>query len=440
MHPAPQFSRGYILLFSLVFFGIFLAISTAFLGSVTLYARAERVTVADARARALAEAGFEKAVYELNKNSAYTGEANTALGGGTFTTSVTNIDASTKRITATGAHSGSTAVVRASVSISNEVVSFNYGVQVGQGGLTLSNSSRVNGNVHSAGSILMTNSSSINGTAISSGAAGLIDGAESTVTGSAYAHTMRDVDVGADAYYVTQSNVEAGGSNCPNSRCHPNSPDQPTVPLPISDAQISEWEADAEAGGTIVTCDGAGNYVVNTSLTLGPKKIACNLVLSGSATITIAGPVWVVGNITTSNSVSVRMASELGSENVAIIADDPSNPTTKGIVSIGSSGQFYGSGSPGSYVFIISQNRSAEAGGATTAISMSQSANALVLYASHGRISLSNSVSIKAATGYRLALANSASVTYESGLADAAFQSGPGGSWTFVPGSYALTD
>ncbi len=440
--PQPRAS-GQVLLISLVFLGIFMAISTAFLGSVVAYTKSERVIVAQTQARGLAEAAIDLAVYQLNQSSSYVGETNTALGAGTFTTTVTSVDGSTKRVTATATipHTTTplaTKVISVLVGTTNTSISFNYGVQSGEGGVTMGNSSQIIGNVHSSGPLYLNNSSGITGSAISAGSAGLIDGVGSTITGSAYAHTLRDVRAGSNAYYVTATNVTAGGSNCPNSYCHAGSPDQATVPLPISDDQISAWESEAAAGGTITSCDGSGDYTLNTNTTIGPKKIACNLVLSGGATITVAGPLWVTGNITTNNSVTIKMATSLGSQNVAIIADDPANPTTRGTISINGSGQFQGSGSSGSYVFIISQNKSAEQGGSTTAISIGQSSSVLVLYASHGKITLSNSVNLKGVTAYLTTLSNSASVTYDSGLSHTTFQSGSGGSWAYIPGSYGV--
>ena len=173
---------------------------------------------------------------------------------------------------------------------------------------------------------------------------------------------------------------------------------------------------------------------------LGPKKIACNLIVkSTSAELTVAGPLWITGNITTQTSPKIKMRSSLGSQNVPIIADNPDNPTGSGIVSIGQGTLFEGSGSPNSFVFLISQNRSAEQGGSTSAIDIRQGVSALVVYASHGLVTLSQSVHIKEVTGYKVALSQSAQVTYDEGLPNSAFQSGPGASWCFAPGTYAIT-
>lgn len=95
-------SRGYVVLLALIFFGIFTAMTTASVDLLTTSERAERVRVASEQALALAEAGIDKAAYELNQDSSYTGETDTALSPGTFTITVSNIDDSTKQIIATG--------------------------------------------------------------------------------------------------------------------------------------------------------------------------------------------------------------------------------------------------------------------------------------------------------------------------------------------------
>ena len=77
-------------------------------------------------------------------------------------------------------------------------------------------------------------------------------------------------------------------------------------------------------------------------------------------------------------------------------------------------------------------------GGDVEAFELSNSASALVAYAAHGLIPIANSVSLKEVTAYKITMKNSATVTYDTGLPSAVFESGPGGSWTFVPGTYGV--
>ncbi len=440
--PPSRYAGGQIILLALVFAGIFFTALTALVGYVSSYSRAERVTVASAQALAIAEGALDAATYQLNENPSYGGETNTPLGNGMFTVTVAIIDTKTKRVTATGYVPDSqnpiaVKTVKADIAINDSTISFRYGVQAGNGGFALNNSAKIFGNVFSSGPVIGSNENDIYGDVISSGPDGWVYGVHAT--SSVYAHTIgsssgKKTTVDGNAYYATTKvNTTVLGTSFPNS------PDQPMVPLPISDEQISQWETDAEAGGTIISCDGSGNYTISSSVTLGPKKIACNLVIkSSSGVLTVTGPLWIVGNITAQTGPKIKMDAGLGSTNVPIIADNPSNPTGSGLINVGQSTVFEGSGSPGSFVFLISQNKSAEQGGSTVAITMSQGASALVAYASHGLVTLTQSVSVKEVTGYKIALSQSSTVVYDEGLPNTVFQAGPGGSWSFVPGTYSI--
>ena len=135
-----------------------MTVTTSFFNYFGSAVQSERFSLASAQARALAEAGIDKAVYELNHTANYSGETNTALGNGVFSVSMASIDGSTKRLTATGyvpnsTNPTATKVIQATVSINSSVVSFRYGVQVGDGGVTMSNNSTINGNIFSNGNV-----------------------------------------------------------------------------------------------------------------------------------------------------------------------------------------------------------------------------------------------------------------------------------------------
>lgn len=422
-----------MLLLSLIFLGIFFAAATAYITYVTGALRSARYDIKSTQALALAEAGLDKAAYELNQNPLYAGETNTALGAGTFSVALASIDSTTKRITVTGSVSGASKVISANVRLGDATVSFHYGIQAGQGGFQLDNSSKIIGNVFSGGSVIGTSNNYIYGDVVSSGPAGLVYGIHAT--SSVYAHTIGSAAattiVDKNAYYTTKTNTTVGGTS------YPGSTDQDSVPLPISDAQIADWESQAEAGGT-ATCSGGKYQISSGAVTIGPLKIPCDFVVSNSAVVTIAGHIWVTGDTTFQNSALIKMSSALGATNVAIIADDPSNRSSGSTIAVKNTVSFQNSGTTGSFVFLISQNNSAENGGSVTAIDLGNSSSALVAYAAHGLIPLGNSVAIKEATAYKILLQNTATVTYDTGLPSAVFESGPGGSWAFVPGTYAI--
>ncbi len=297
---------------------------------------------------------------------------------------------------------------------------FNYGMQSGEGGVILENSSSVSGNVYSNGSVDGAGSNLIKGSIVSAGPTGLIDGIHAT--SSAFAHTIQNSIVDGDAYYVSKVDTTVSGT------LHPGSADQATSSLPIADSLISDWESDASAGGTISTpCP----YVIDDDVTIGPKKINCDLEISGSPTVTLTGALWVSGNITVKNTPTIKVSSSLGASSVPIIADKTSDQTTSSKIMLENSATFDGSGSAGSYVLMISQNKSAETGGTEKAINARNSVTGkLLVYAGHGEILLENSIQVKEVTAWRIRLQNSAEVIYETGLANLLFTSGPAGGYT----------
>ncbi|KKW22812.1 MAG: hypothetical protein UY74_C0043G0016 [Candidatus Kaiserbacteria bacterium GW2011_GWC2_52_8b] len=169
-----QHDRGYVLLVTLVASGLILITFSTLINYVSQYAKSTRRAVSTSQTLALAEAGIDKAIYEMNASGSYNGETNTALGAGTFTTSIATIDSSTKRITSIGYFPDNvnpiiTKEVKATVSINSSVVAFRFGVQVGEGGVTMDNGSQVIGNLFSNGNV--SGSGTITGDATVAGGA-----------------------------------------------------------------------------------------------------------------------------------------------------------------------------------------------------------------------------------------------------------------------------
>lgn len=151
-------SRGSIMVFALIMSGIIMLVTTSFFGYFGASVHAERYALASAQAEALAEAGMDEAVYQLNQNASYTGENGTTLGSGTFSVSVATINGNTKSVSVTAsvpnaANPTATKVVKANVSINSSTVAFRYGVQVGDGGVIMGNGAFITGNLFSSGSV-----------------------------------------------------------------------------------------------------------------------------------------------------------------------------------------------------------------------------------------------------------------------------------------------
>lgn len=242
-----------------------------------------------------------------------------------------------------------------------------------------------------------------------------------TVQGDAWAHSLSGCSVWGDASYQTISGCSVYGAQ------HPGSADAPQAPLPISAAQIADWEAIAEAGGTI-----AGNYTASGTNTLGPVKINGNLTITNNAKIIMAGPIWVNGDVDISNNGKLTVATSTGSSGAILIADATGYTATKGKVNVSNNAIITGNGNADSHPMIISTNTG------SNAITLDNNGASVIFYAPWGTVDLSNNASGNQITANRLNLQNNSAVTYVNGLQNASFSNGPGGSWTIVPGSYVL--
>ena len=367
---------------------------------------------------AASESSVEDLTYRLRRGLAFSPLEVIVLGGVTATATV-SASGNIQTIRAVG--DAENRIRTSQVTLTTGTgASFMYGIQVGNGGFLIENSAAVNGSVYSNGSATGENSNIIRGDFVSAGPGGLIDGIHAT--GTAYAHTIRDATIDRDAHYTSISNTTVGGV------MFSNSPDQPALPLPITDEQIEEWKSAAEAGGTYT---GPCPYKKTTSgtTTIGPLKIPCDVEISGTASITVTGPVWIVGNLITQNSAKLKTSPLFQGVSIPIIVDNPLDRSGGSRITLQNSTVFDGTPS-NSYFLVISQNNSAELGGSTPAIDVKNSTKGQFLaYAAHGEIQLENSISLKEVTAFRIRLKNSATVTYESGLANLLFSAGPSGGY-----------
>ncbi|MBX4189128.1 hypothetical protein KW785_00865 [Candidatus Parcubacteria bacterium] len=381
----------------------------------------------------LAEAGVEDVIYRLATGKSVPASNTLTLNGSTATITTTTT-ATGKEVLSTGSVAGDVRKIKTNVVLGTGI-SFHYGIQAGQGGFRLYNSSSVTGNVYAEGPIIGDGGNYIYGEVVSAGPSGQIYGIHAT--GTAYAHFLGNAAqatiIDKSAYYQVKTNTTVSGTS------YPNSSDQAVASLPIDDNQINAWESDAAAGGTMLSsqCDNysssTNTCTISSSRSIGPKKIPFNLLIkSASAVITVTGPLWVVGNITTQTQPTIQMDPSLGASNVAIIADDPSNRSTGSVVTVNQGTIFNNSGTVGSFVFMISQNNNAENGGSIDALTMNQGATALVGYAIHGQVSLSQSVSLKEITAYKVVLTQSANVVYDRGLPSVLFEAGPSGGYSIL--------
>ncbi|OGE38223.1 hypothetical protein A3F00_03895 [Candidatus Daviesbacteria bacterium RIFCSPHIGHO2_12_FULL_37_11] len=161
---------GQVFIFGIVSTGVVLVTTLLTIAGAQLYFQNTNYTLEVEKATALAEAGVDKAISSMNKTGgAYNGESETFFGEGSYSVVVTDKDAGTKIVEATGYIPGKdNPKVRRTVRIEMSKgvgVSFVYGVQVGEGGLELGNTNLITGSVYSNGNITAGNGNTITGDA-----------------------------------------------------------------------------------------------------------------------------------------------------------------------------------------------------------------------------------------------------------------------------------
>jgi len=389
-------NQGQAALVTVVFFlFISLALTGAFANTAVQESKISRVNLDAKQSYDLAEAGVEDATWRILKGKNYTSPIVLTLNGFSATTTVTNVGINSKTITARGYVSGGSRSISTSLTPGGTSVSFHYGVQVDDGGITMGNGSSIIGNIYSNGSI--TGSGSVTGDVVVAGSANKIG---AITIGNSSSGTGR-----ANAFNGTTIH----GSSCPNQYCIVDNPAHQN--LPISDAVIQGWRNEAAAGGTVA------NQNISGSVSIGPKKINGDLNLNNGGILTVTGTLWVTGNFNASNNTTVKLSSSYGTNSGVIVVDntvDASNNTT-----------LSGSGQAGSYLMVVGAKNAP----ASEVMDISNNSLGAIYYANHGRIHFNNNATAKEVTGYGLDFDNNASVTYESGLANANFTSGPGAGW-----------
>ena len=402
---------------------------SAVFGASAVALKEAKVAESDRKSRLVffgEEAAIEDAVYRSKRGKLLGSQVTMTLNDSNVIATITTVGAA-REIISTGdvlSHKRASKVVLNSSS----GISFPYGVQVGNGGLEMNNNSEVRGsggaagNVYSNGPATGSNSAKITGNltiANANSVNGLI------VYGTVRANTVTNTKICGDAYYQIIDSNSINFLNSPSSptcsapltpgTANPGSANSPSAPLPISDAQIQSWKNDAEAGGTT-----SGDVTVASTQTIGPRKITGKLTVTNGATLIVSGTLWVVGDIVFDNNSIIRLASSYGSFSGVVISDAK--------IGVKNNVAFSGSGDPASFMMVVAAKNST----GEEIINADNNSRGVIYYAGNGWIKFSNNAAAKEATAYGIRLDNNAVITYDSGLANAQFSSGPSGGWDII--------
>lgn len=351
----------------------------------------------------LSEAGLEDALLRMSNGKNWTSSYSLALNNGTSTVEISEAVGGSRTITSNASISGKYRKNQVVYEISNKNFSFFYGAQIGEGGLVLDDLSQVKGNVFSNGSIIMESGAEITGTAKVAKNGNKIEGG--AVLEDAYADLCHNTDVSNNLFYRIND-------GCAADIFTTLSQEIATASLPISEEEIIEWKNEALAGGIH-----SGNYALSEgSAYLGPKKIEGNLLIEGNSHLFLTGTLWVTGTVMIKNNAIVGLdQSSYGSFSGMIISNN--------LITLQNNSISRGSGLAGSYLMYLST------AALNPAIKIQNNSVSDILYTNKGWIEIENNSKMREITGYGIHLKNNAAVTYEVGLQDSNFISGPSGGW-----------
>lgn len=354
--------KGSILVGSLMMLTVLLGFGIALVSVVLSSSIQTQRSYQNIVAQSYAEASIEKTMWELNNGVTPTCTPQCNYGNADVFLDIVDINAENKEVTATAytpsyANAKATKKIRVKITAtpSTSSIAFNYAIQGGSGGIEVSGSSQIDGNLYSNGSI--------------------------DVSGSATVEAPGDVWAVTTVTYNDRDQIAGTITESPL-----------VDPVPLPDVDIEAWENLASSGGTIT-----GNYTPpNTGgyTDLGPKKITGNMSMSQSGEkINLLGPLYIQGDLNLSGSCEWKLDDSFGSNGTIVLVE--------GKISISGSVKFFGNSS-GSYILFISTNAANTKGNPAISYTGSAAGKKLALYAINGAMKLGGSGKIIAMSGETL--------------------------------------
>ncbi len=438
---------------------ITVVVSLTIIGALTFFSLKEvsvnRTFTKSIESRYISEAGIEDATYRIVSGKQIGTQEILNVGSGSTTIIVTTTG-NQKTVRSEGKRENIQQNLETKIDIPSgpPSTSFNYGAQVGSGGVEMSQNSQIQGSVYSNGSMIGPTSSSnatITGNALAAGTSQIVDlivngnaqankiidsviGGAATSTAdingvvagrgfanqiintvinqNSFSNILLDSVVNGKCYYQTQDGSICVGGEFPNTPFTP-SPNLPALAMPISDSQINQWKTDAAAGGTI-----SGDYNIANDVSLGPKKITGDLKFTANnKTLTVTGVIYVQGDIEIENGAKIKCDASYGTNSCVILAD--------GKIHLSNNGQLSGSGTSGSYLMLLSMVSGG--GHHDSAIDLHNNASGAIFYAGNGMVWLHNNVTVTNLAANKIHLENGAKIIYDTLLQNINFGGGGGG-------------
>ena len=381
-----------------------------------------------------ADAGADYALKQINLDGDWAGTGgeieliNTNDSRTTYEVFVAEPSPSEKTLTVTGRSFRPSSAPTPSTSVIikvdlRPVESGSYSVVSGQGGLVMSNSSKITGgNVLINGEVTMSNSAQIglSTNPVSVSVANQICPVPADLTyprlcNEGENNNPININNTAHIYGDVKANHQTNGSGMTDPGLTAGSGVNPE-PLPSHDREAQKAAITTTIDASSASCWGSQNktWAANT-------KITGNADLSNSCNITVNGNVWITGNLYISNTAKLIVADSAGTTRPVIMVDGSSGAifSNSGKIISNASGTgaevitYYSKASCSpdcTDVTDIDLNDSRD----ETTIALSNSAEGAqsIFYARWTQINLANSGQIGAVVGQTIRMSNTATITF----------------------------
>lgn len=303
------------------------------------------------------------------------------------------------------------------------VTSGNFSIVTGEGGLSMSNNSKVvGGNVVVNGTIALINNAQI-GLSTNPVTVQVADQACPQPADSTYPRVCnanegaQPISIGNNAhiYGTVQATNQTDGSGMSNPGLISGSP-APQI-LPTYDRAGQKAAVATTIAGSIASCsNGTETWAANT-------KITGDVSVSGSCKVTVNGDVWITGNLSVDTNSQLIVADSLGANRPNIMVDGNTGFTLSNNAALtpnstGTGFEIYtywnSTGNPDATVTgtDLANSRS------TTTILMQNNSNAAstILYAYWSQVTMGNNGQIGALIGQTVNLSNNGTITFGSSV------------------------
>jgi len=426
--------RGMLLLVLIIVVPFLIAITVYYMHLSLASFQVARFDQLHTEAQLAADAGADYAAEQISANNTWTGTNGevTLHNDSTFkTTYAVNIVSSSSN-SMTLAVTGRTywpvnkTPAARSVTVYVDMVpvtSGSFSVVSGEGGLSMSNNSKITGgNVVVNGTINLINNAQI-GLSTNPVTVYVADQACPQPADATYPRVCNNnegaqpISIGNNAhiYGTVQATNQTSGTGMSNPGLVSGSPAPQT--LPTYDRASQKAAVSTTVTGAFASCSsGNKTWSANT-------KITGDVSISGSCTVTVNGDVWITGNLDVGTNSQLVVANSLGSTRPDIMVDGSTGFTLSNNAALtpNSSGTgfevytFWNStGNPDASVTGTNLANSR----ATTTILMQNNSNAAstILYAYWSQVSMGNNGQIGALIGQTVSLSNNGTITFGSSV------------------------